>query len=142
MDHTLPTQVRLAIVSLRDAGREYAEIASLLGIGEASVSRVLRRYRESGTVERRSRGGGLRSPIHGRIAELLQAVVGELPDATLDELTAALMQRAQIDTSRAAVVRALARLGFTRKKSRSSQSSGTRPSTRSGGNSSPRSSLR
>ena len=55
--------------------------------------------------------------IHGRIAELLCRIVGETNDATYDELTSALSKRGKIATSRSAVVRAMARLGFTRKKS-------------------------
>jgi predicted transcriptional regulator len=67
MDYALPMQVRLAVVSLRDESHTYDEIASLLGIGRASVSRLLRRRRETGQLERSPRGGGLVSPIHGRI---------------------------------------------------------------------------
>ena len=142
MDHALPMQVRLAVVSLRDEGYTYEEIASLLGVGRASVSRLLRRQRETGKLDRLRRGGGVVSPIHGRIADLLCRIVGEMNDATLDELTKALIERAGIKTSRAGVVRAMARLGFTRKKSRWLRSSATRPSTVSGARSSVRSSPR
>src|SRR5216684_2258769 len=115
MDHALPMQVRLAVVNLRNEGHTYDEIASLLGIGRASVSRLLRRRRETGKLERSPRGGGLVSPIHGRIANLLCRIVFEMNDATLDELTKALIERADVKTSRAGVVRAMARLGFSRK---------------------------
>ena len=140
--HTLPNQVRLAIVGLREEGREYSEIAAVLGIGTASVSRVLRRQRETGKVERLARGGGVESPIQGRVAELLCRIVMEVNDATLDELTKALVERARIKTSRAAVVRAMARLGFTRKTSRWWRPSETPGSTASGTASSARSSRR
>ena len=140
--HTLPTQVRLAIVGLREEGREYAEIAAVLGISVASVGRVLRRQRETGKVERLARGGGIESPIQGRIADLLCRIVVEVSDATLDELTEALVERARIKTSRSAVVRAMARLGFTRKKSRWWRPSGTRPSIARDTGSSARSSQR
>src|SRR5712691_13026513 len=142
MDHALPMQVRLAVVSLRDEGHTYDEIASLLGIGRASVSRLLllRRRRETGKLERSPRGGGLVSPIHGRIAELLCRIVGEMNDATLDELTKALIERADVKTSRAGVVRAMARLGFTRNKSRWSRPGAARPSTAIGARSTARSS--
>ena len=135
-------QVRQAVVSLRAGGKSYEEIATLLGIGRASVNRILRLERETGKVERRERGGGLISPIHGRIAELLCRVVAEVNDATYDELTAALLERAKIQTSRSAVVRAMARLGFTRKKSRWWRPNETLPSTEKGTRSSARSSRR
>jgi transposase len=118
MDHALPQQVRLAIVGLREEGRAYEDIAAVLGVGVTSVNRVLLRQRETGNVERLARGGGIESPIHGRIAELLCRIVAEVNDATLDELTVALVERGKIKTSRSAVVRAMARLGFSRKKSR------------------------
>lgn len=142
MDQALPIQVRLAVISLRDEGNSYEEIASLLGIGRASVSRLLRRERETGKVERLARGGGIESPIHGRIADLLCRIVVEVNDATLDELTEALIERGKIKTSRSAVVRAMARLGFTRKKSRWWRPSETRPNTARGTDSSARSSRR
>lgn len=138
--HTLPIQVRLAIVGLRGEGRGYLEIATVLGIGRASVNRVLRRHRETGKVERLPRGGGVESPIQGRVADLLCSIVGEVNDVTLEELTKALVERARINTSRSAVSRAMSRLGFTRKKSRWWRTSETRPSTARGTGSSARSS--
>src|SRR5690242_18405222 len=142
MDHALPMQVRLAVVRLRDEGRTYEQIASLLGIGPATVNRLLRRRRETGKLERSARGGGWSSPIHDRIADLLCRIVGEMNDATFDELTKELIERSGIKTSRAAVVRAMARLGFTRKKSRWSRPSATAPSTANGARSTARSSRR
>lgn len=138
MDHALPMQVRLAVVNLHEEGYTYEEIASLLGVGRASVSRLLRLQRETGKLERRRRGGGLVSPIHGRVADRLCRIVSEMNDATVDEFTAALVERTGIKTSRAGVVRAMARLGFTRKKSRWLRSSATRPSTGSDVHSSAR----
>jgi transposase len=142
MDHALPLQLRLAVLSLRDEGNSYDEIAALLGVGRASVSRLLRRERETGKVERLPRGGGLESQIQGKVADLLCKLVTEVNDSTLDELTKALVERAKIRTSRSAVVRAMARLGFTRKKSRWWRPSETPPSTGKGTRSSARSSQR
>ncbi|MGZ3456212.1 MAG: helix-turn-helix domain-containing protein [Polyangiales bacterium] len=116
--HGLPLDVRLreAIVSAKAEGKTYVEIARLLNVGEATVSRVLRRHRENGSVEPRPRGGGNFSPIEGKLAELLRRIVTELSDGTIDEITAAFIKAAEIDTSRASVMRAMQRLGFTRKK--------------------------
>jgi transposase len=142
MDHALPIKLRLAVVTLRDEEHTYEEIASLLGIGRATVSRLLRRRRETGKLERLPRGGGVVSPIRGPVAELLCSIVGEMNDATLEELTKALIERADVKTSRAGVVRAMARLGFTRKKSHWLRASATRPSTAIGARSTVRSSRR
>jgi transposase len=81
--HTFPMQVRLAIVALREESREYAEIASVLGVGIASVDRGLRWQRETGKVDRLARGGR-ESPIHSRIAERL-CCIDEGNDGVLDD---------------------------------------------------------
>lgn len=125
-DVSISTEVRRAIVRVRAKGFTYEETAALLEVGRASVNRILRLKRERGDIEPRERGGGVVSPIHDDIAKLLVAIVNEMPDATVVELTRALMKRSQITTSRSAVQRALSRLGFSRKKSRSWQRSATR----------------
>jgi transposase len=113
----LDVRVREAIVAARADGMSYVEIATLLKVGEATVSRVLRLHRERGAVTPRARGGGNFSPITGKVADLLVRIVTSLPDATIDELTAALTKQAKVETSRSSVMRALRRLGFSRKKS-------------------------
>jgi transposase len=62
------------------------------------------------------------------MAELLKRIVEAMPDATIAELTEALLNKADIETSRSSVQRAMQRLGFSRKKKRSPPSSATRPS--------------
>lgn len=134
-----PLKLREAVLRARSEGRTYEEIAALLGIGRATVNRILRLHRETNSLEPRARGGGNVSPIHGSMAELLAAIVAEMPDATVAELAAVLMKRSRTSTSRSAVQRALFRLGFSRKKSRSSPSNAIRPSTAGAEKSSARS---
>lgn len=129
MDWSIDIRVREAIVrAWHEEKLTYAAIASLLGVGEATVSRVLRLHRERGSVAPRSHGGGNRSPIRGDVAKALERLVRELPDATLDELKESLMNSVDVTTSRAAVLRALQRLGYSRKKRPSPRSKETRPS--------------
>jgi transposase len=125
----IPTRLREAIIRARADGLYYGEVAKLLGVGYATVNRVLRLHRETASVTPRPAGGGNFSPLHGKVAELLKAIVREMPDATVAELTEALMARSNISTSRSGVQRALARLGYSRKKSRSLPWSATRQST-------------
>jgi transposase len=125
------TDIRLREAIVRawhEKGLSYAAIASLLGVGEATVSRVLRRYRETASVEPHAHGGGNRSPIRGEVAAALERLVAEMPDATIDELTQALTASAPVTTSRSAVMRALQRFGYSRKKRPSPRSSATAPS--------------
>ena len=127
---------------VRAEGLTYAATAEMLGVGIATVNRVLRLHRETKSVAPRPKGGGNFSPVHGKIARLLEAIVREMPDATVAELTDALMTRAKVSTSRSGVQRALARLGYSRKKSRSLPWSATPPSTAPAVASSARSSPR
>jgi transposase len=125
------TDVRLREAIVRAWHEEkltYAAIASLMGVGEATVSRVLRRYRETASVAPRARGGGNRSPIRGEVVKALEELIAKSPDATLDELTQALMASVPVSTSRSAVLRALQRYGYSRKKRPSPPSSETRRS--------------
>ena len=122
----VPIEVRKAIVrAVEQQGMTYQATADLLDVGYATVNRVLSRYRKTKKVDPLPRGGGRKSPIHGRIAELLTQIVTTMSDATVEELTAALQKRAKVSTSRSAVQRALHRLGFSRKKSRSWRRSAT-----------------
>src|SRR5262249_50569622 len=93
---------------------------------------ILRRWRETGSVRPRPRGGGNFSPIRGKVARLLRYILTDMPDATVIELTEALTDRGGIETSRSSVQRAVHRLGYTRKKSPSAPRSRTRRSTRPG----------
>jgi transposase len=119
-----PDKIRVAVVrAVEEKGMTYAEAAEMLGIGEASVSRILRRHRETGSVAPKPKGGGQISPIRGEIAKRLTALVSATPDATIEEMTNALIQETGVATSTSAVGRALRRLGFSRKKRSSSRPS-------------------
>jgi transposase len=124
----LPLRVREEIIRRRADGHTYVEIADQLGVGVATVNRVIRRRRETGRVAPRPNGGGLRSPIHDEIAKALVQLVRKMSDATIAEVTAALVATTGVTTSRSAVVRALHRLGFRFKKKRSPRWSAIRKS--------------
>lgn len=138
--HPLPEELRAAIVrAFHDQSFTYDEIAELLGVGRATVNRILRLHRETGALEPRPKGGGNVSPISGRVAKELRALVAARPDSTLAELMLALKQRTGVVTSLSSMKRAMRRLGFSRKKRSSSPPSATRRTTSSADESSPRS---
>ena len=125
-----PEKVRVAVVrAVEEKGMTYAEAAEMLGIGEASVSRILRRHRETGSVAPKAKGGGQTSPIRDEVADQLISLVRSAPDATIEEMTNALIDKTGIVTSTSAVGRALRRLGFSRKKRSSSRRSVTNRTT-------------
>ena len=56
---TVPVQVREAIVrAVDEQGLTYQATADLLGVGYATVNRVLSRYRRTKSVEPMPKGGG------------------------------------------------------------------------------------
>lgn len=132
--------MRRAIVrAFHEQGFGYREIAELLGVGQATVNRILRLHRETGDVAPRPKAGGRRSPVRGKVATELQRLVAEKPDSTVAELMEALVAKTKIKTSLSSMKRAMHRLGFTHKKRSSSRSSATRRKTSGGGSSSRRS---
>jgi transposase len=115
-----PPQVRRTIVRLREEGHTYDEIAELVGVGPATVNRILRRYRETGSLEPLAPGGGNLSPLR-QLESKFKALVSAMPDATVAEMAAALRKAEKLATSRSSVQRALVRLGYSRKISPSSR---------------------
>lgn len=127
-----PVRLREAIIrAFHDRGLSYEAIADLLAVGRATVSRVLRRHRETGSVQPRPRGGGNFSPIRDDAEQQLRILIATQPDLTVAEMAAELGRATGIRTSRSSVQRALVRLGYTRKKRASSPASATRPRTKS-----------
>lgn len=115
-----PPQVRRTIVRLREEGHAYDEIAELVGVGVATVGRILRQHRETGSLEPKRPGGGNPSPLR-QIEAKFKALVSAMPDATVAEMAGALRKAEKLATSRSSVQRALVRLGYSRKKSPSSR---------------------
>lgn len=121
-----PEKIRVAVVrAVEQKGMTYAETAEMLGIGVASVNRILRRHRETGSVAPKPKSGGRLSPIAGDVADELEALVRARPDATVQEMLDELVASTGVDTSLSAMKRALHRLGFSRKKRSSSRPSAT-----------------
>lgn len=116
-----PPPLHAVVVRLREEKRTYEEIAELTGLGVATVNRILRLHRETGSVAPSRPGGGNFSPIRGRIEARLSSLVDAMPDSTVAELAAALQRAENLATSRSSVDRALARMGYSRTKRSSSR---------------------
>jgi transposase len=98
------------------------EVAKRFNVGEASLGRWLRRKRETGSVE------AIVDYHHGPQRKVdvvhlaaLEQVLASHPDATNEELADVLCERTGLMVSPASISRAIAVLGWTRKKSPSSQ---------------------
>ncbi|RKH37998.1 helix-turn-helix domain-containing protein [Corallococcus sicarius] len=74
--HPTPEKLRWAIVrAFHEEGLSYGQVTHLLCIGTATVSRVLRLYRETGHVVPRPRRDGNFSPIRGKVVTQLKRMV-------------------------------------------------------------------
>ena len=81
----VPIEVRRAIVrAVEQRGMTYQATADLLDVGYATVNRVLARYRKTKQLDPLPKGGGRKSPIHGRLADLLTQIVTTMSDATVE----------------------------------------------------------
>jgi len=99
------------------------ELADVFDVGVASVNRLIRRFRATGSIEPEPHAGGQWHRIPDEKLPVLRALVVETPDATLEELTTAYMARTGDVVGRSTLDRALGRLDITRKKRPSSRAS-------------------
>ncbi len=107
--------LREAALAAVDRGVPRAEVAASCGIAPATLTRWLRRRRQTGAL--------LPYPIPGRPARLdagldagLEAQLRAAPDATIAEHCAAWTTAGGVRVSPTTLRRAIARLGWTRKK--------------------------
>jgi transposase len=91
--------------SLRQVARRFLVSVSF-------VTRLLRHYRTTGSLEPKPHGGGRPPALRPAHLKRLAALVGKKPDATLEELRHSL----GVECSTMAIVRALKKLKITRKK--------------------------
>ena len=117
--------LRERVVAACDAGDATREqVAARFSVSVPWVRKLLRRRRETGSIEPKPRGGGRAPAFDAEAAGRLREAVRADDDATLVELARA----AGVACCASAVHRALARLGVTRKKSRGGRPSRTAPS--------------
>jgi transposase len=93
------------------------ELAERFSVGTATVKRLIRRFRETGSVEPRPHAGGQRPKIPAQKLDRVRKLVEANPDWSVDELAEAYNGQEGTAVSRSTMGRALQRLGFTRKKS-------------------------
>ena len=126
MPATYSQDLRDRVFAAYDRGMKTSHIARLFLVSPSWARRLKQRRRETGETSARPRGTpGVRKFDRNRLAEL----VGECPDATLQELR----DRLATECSTSAICEALKDLGLTRKKDdprRGAGPSGRRSATR------------
>ena len=113
MRGTYPSEVRVRVIGLVEAGASRREAAEQLEVSASTAVRWLQRWQADGTSGPKLRGGSI-SPLEQH-AEWILALVAEQSDLTLDEIVAAMHKR-RIRGSRTSLWRFLARHGITVKK--------------------------
>jgi transposase len=88
------------------------QIASRFLVSVSFITRLLHRYRSTGSSEPKPHGGGHPSALGPEDMKRLRELVAKQPDATLEELRV----RLGVPCSHMAICRALQKLGLRRKK--------------------------
>lgn len=131
MPEPLSVDLRERIVKAHARGGQSNEdLAKVFQVGRATVTRLVKRFRETGSVVPDPHGGGREKRLTAADEEKLVELVMERTDATIPELVSGLAERAGKRISSSTMSRSLARLGFTRKKSLWSRPSGPRSASR------------
>lgn len=109
--------LRLRIVAAVERGMARAEIVTTFGVSAATIKRYLKQRRDTGGLHPKRRPG--RPAVKGAaLAAALTSQLQSSPDAILDEHCHQWATRTGSQVSTATMRRAIARLGWTRKKSR------------------------
>jgi transposase len=103
----------------------FREIAERFSVGEATVNRLVNRFRKSGSIAPKPHAGGP-APMLGEVdLARIAALVSEKPDRTIAELVSEMKRRHSRAMGTATMSRALARMKLTRKKRVSQRRSAT-----------------
>jgi len=103
-----------------------SEVASMFGVHESFVYKLLRQKRQRGDLAPLPHGGGAEAKLNEDQLLLLADLVAKSPDATLERLRDQIKKQARVEISVPTIWRALDALGLSRKKVRSGRRS--RPS--------------
>lgn len=92
------------------------QIAQRFQVSPSFVQRLLRRYRQSGQVTAKARGGNHQPRISGEHLALVKRLVEAQPDAYLSELVEQFTQQSAIAVSMTTMHRCVKRLRLSTKK--------------------------
>jgi transposase len=108
--------IRLRIIKTYQNGEgTQRQIAARFDVSLGFVRGLLRRFRETGSVDPRPHRGGPAPRIGERDMELVRELLGEDPGATLEELCERMASRGRVRPSRATMSRAVRKLKGARK---------------------------
>ena len=115
--------LRERVAKAQGTGSSY-EVAERFAVTDSWVRKIWIRARTLGSVAPLPRGGNRARKVDAAGEELLRRWLGEQPDLTIDELRARYLAERQLAVSEPAMRRTVRRMGFSRKKRRSSRPKG------------------
>jgi len=119
MPAPLSNDLRLRVITYHQKhGSNRKELAEIFNIGEATVYRWIKKFRETGAVDALPMGVGGFPLITDDKLDCLKALVKKKPDRTLTELCKAWREKHDVELSLSSMARALSRAGLTLKKNR------------------------
>ncbi len=121
--------LRLRVLAAVDSGLARADIVGTFQVSLATIKRYLKQRRETGDLTPK-RPPGRPATKGPALATGLPAHLHAFPDATLEDHCARWAAATGMPVSTATMSRAIARLGWTRKKSRWVPPSATKPSAK------------
>jgi transposase len=123
--YSLDLRERAVAMATEFAELSQGQVAAFFRIGEATLQRWLRAYRETGDLAPKPHTGGHDPLLSLEGAELLRSIVERERDRTLEEYCRLLEEAGGPRLARSTMHDALGRLRITRKKKRSTQPRGT-----------------
>ncbi len=121
MPRAYSNDLRKRVTDAIDAGTEtLAEIATRFDLGVATVKRWGWLKRDTGSIDCKPHGGGRASAFTPEVTQKLIEIIERRPDMTREEMVDRLAEAGGPRVSVATMGRQLARMGWTRKKSRQS----------------------
>lgn len=126
MPAPLSDDLRRRIVAAYQAGEgTLREIAERFQVGSASVTRLLRLERETGSIEPKTYTRTAETRVRAEDIPLLKSWLSENPSLTQDELARRYERETGRAVSQRTISRVLSQAGITRKKSRPTRRSAT-----------------
>jgi transposase len=122
--------LRRKVVEAQANGRSQAQLVADFGVSAYFVATLLKRFKQTGSVAPKPRGGGRRPALDATGQAVVTELVAAKADVTIEELRSSVRERVGVDVSKSAMGRMLTALGLPRKKSRSTPQSATRPESR------------
>jgi transposase len=120
--------LRQRIVNAWEGGEgTQAELAELFGVSSSWLTKLLARWRHTGSLAPLAHGGGREPALDATDEDWVEHWLIRQPDLTLEELQSRLADRTGTCASPATFCRVCQRLGLPRKKSRCKPPSGTAP---------------